>query len=186
MTVAEQDTREQIVREAIATAIKARTPKARVEPVWVMGLVTGENANVLKSADDVTAGGEQRIHAFTVTRLKGTNESAEKPAQGTGNPLKLRALPVTLASSMTFRVKGVYPFKHGGDTGEHSENVWKREVEAVVLHLAALPRLGLDHTVTGHAQIQIVSEGFATYGKTLCHVSDLELTVQLVTTVQTS
>jgi hypothetical protein len=186
LTVAEQDTREKAVREAIAASVKTSAPKARVEPVWVMGLVTGENANVLKSADDTTEGGEQRIHAFTVTRIKGTNESAEKPATGTGNPLKLRALPVVLASSMTFRIKGVYPFRHGGDTGDHSENVWKREVEAVVLHLASRPRLGLDHTVTGHAQVQVVNEGFATYGKTLCHVSDLELTVQLVTTVQTS
>jgi hypothetical protein len=192
VTVAEQDTREQAAREAVAAEIEAVAPTARVWPVWVMGLVNGENAAVLRSPADVyPAGdehaGEQRIHAYTITRIKSASvaNANESKAAGTGVPSRRPTTAVALSSSMTFRVRGVYAFRHGGDSGVHSENVFKAEIERIVLRFAGRARVGLDHSITGHDQVQSENEGFNTYGKRLCHVVDLSITVQLATTVAT-
>lgn len=178
MTVADEATQEQTAREAIAAAIRAVATTARVHPVWVMGLVTNENANILRSdADRHPVSDEPRVHGYTVTRIKSAHTAKSKP-QGTGVPSRRPTAAVAFDAAMTFRIKGVHWFEHGGDTGVHSENIFKAEITRIVKRLASLTRLGLDESVAGDL-IQIDAEGFANYGKGLQHVSDLSITVHI-------
>lgn len=177
--LAQATNQEQQLRERIASVIASVATKAIVHPVWVMGVVSGENANILRSPLDTAPDGEQRIHAYTVTRV-----AASHKLQGTPifDPVRAATMPLRLDAEMRFKVKGIHYFQHGGSAGIHSENLFKEELTRLHVALARKPKLDFDYTVLGHDGLQIEAEGFATYGKTLCHAVDCTLTVRLIQT----
>jgi hypothetical protein len=171
---------EQITRERIAEIVQARATMARVHPVWVMAVADGENANILRS-DTHTVGSEKMIHAYMVTRTKGTSK---RITTSTGLAQTRAALrTITIEHRFTYRIRGIRFFKHGGESGVHSENEFKEEITLIATDLAAAFNLNLDKTVDGDGLVQIEGEGFNTYSKQQCHQSDLTFTVCLIQTI---
>lgn len=176
---------EQIARESIAARIAAVATKAVVHPVWVMGLVDGENANILRS-DDHVIDDDKMIHAYMVTRIKGKSGRVEGGKTTGLQASRARSNPVTVKHEFIYRIRGIRFFKHGGTAGVHSENEFKEEITKIASDLASRFNLDLDQTVDGHEFMQIEAEGFNTYGKKLCHQSDLTITVCFTQTINPS
>lgn len=177
---ANEITAEQITREAIAARIDAVATQARTHAVWIMGVIDGENANILRSDTHVVEG-EKMIHAYMITRIRGKATRAQGVSTAATKARAMRSQ--TIEHEFTFRIRGIRFFKHGGTSGPHSENDFKKEITLISNDLATRFDLGLDKTVEMREPLQIEAEGFNTYGKRQCHQADLSITVCLIQTI---
>lgn len=157
------------LRAAIVSVIALAAPLARAHALWIFSLVTGENANILKSALD-----NNRIHAYFVTRtaqlIKPIEEQTGLSAPN-DSPRFIEAV---------YLIKAVHYFLYGGETGTNSEDSFTAELWDLIHAFAQKSDLDLSPDVEAHSELQILKQGFQTFGETLCHVADLELTVSFL------
>lgn len=176
-----RDDAEQVLRETIMGTIAGVATKARCHPLWVMGLVEGENANILRSDLDKDSSGEAQIHAYMITRING-GHSRDASGPVPFSPSNSKSLKYRVDAKYTFRIRGVRFFHHSGSSSSAtaSENDFKKEVAKWIRALHESPKLAFDRSVSGHDLVQIEGEGFTDYGNKLCHQGDYTITVGLI------
>lgn len=183
---------EDAVLRAICSTIQVADSLARVHPRW-LPIEDGDDASDLRSPNDVDEAGRQRIHAWMVEQtspLENTlvgsvpfDDTSEVMASGTTPALS--AITRKLDCVWNYKVGFWYGFEQGDDSSNSTVRVGSI-LQAVTVHLAMRPKLGLGLHVQQHEQLQTVRAYTQGFGSDLVHVRLNILPVRLYQTITPS
>jgi hypothetical protein len=160
------------VRDAIKAIILTVSPNAVVHNRWVMALIDGEQANILRRTDG-------KIQAWMISRLSASNTRVGPVPYS----VEASRIPYKRESSWTYRIRFVYQFDESNESNS-SEDQFNAEIETVTNAIGLSPKLGLGVSVEGHSELQVQQIAIPAYGRELGHTADCLLTVNLYQAVQ--
>lgn len=171
------------IRNAIKTIIAAADTAAVVLPKFVLDVVTGENANLLKPTSGVDSG---KIHGWMITRGRGGNTRQGSVRWDANDP----ASSYRLDSTISYRVWFLYRYAHGDEAANtDSHETFFNLLDDVTEALALKPRLGVSTTECGagshikhHNELQVEDVDIVAMGKEWAHFASCRLDVELYRT----
>lgn len=172
------------IRQAIATIITATDTAAVVLPKFVLDVITGENANLLKPTSGADSG---KIHGWMITRGRGTNTRQGSVRWDTNDP----ATSYRLDSTISYRLWFFYRYAHGDEgAGTDSTRTFYTLLDDVTEAFALNPRLNIATTECGagshikqHSELQIEDDpDIVAMGAEWAHFAACRLEVELYRT----
>lgn len=172
-----------VIRTAIQTIIQAADPLAVVRRKIILGVIAGENPNLLRSSGD-----GDRIHGWMIGRGRQENKRQ-------GNPRFADASIQTsyrIDSLVHYRLWFLHYYQHGDDgvADTDSTELFDRRLDDVIEAFALRPRLeiptgesGAGSHIKQHLEVQVEDDpDIVPCGKEMCHFAPCRLVVDIYRT----
>lgn len=172
------------IRQAIASIISAADTAAVVFPKFILNVLTGENANLLKPTSGTDSG---KIHGWMITRGRSTNARQGSVAWDAADP----ATSYRLDSTISYRIWFLYRYAHGSEVLDtDSTETFYNLLDDVIEAFALRPRLAIATTDCGggsrikhHNELQVEDDpDIVAMGKEWAHFAACRLDVELYRT----
>lgn len=173
-----------VIRQAIAAIITATDTAAVVFPKFILDVLIGENANLLKPTSGVDSG---KIHGWMITRGRGGNTRQGSVRWDANDP----ATSYRIDSSISYRVWFFYRYAHGSEASDtDSTETFFNLLDDVIEAFALNPRLNIATTECGagshikqHNELQVEDDpDIVSMGKEWAHFASCRLEVELYRT----
>lgn len=172
------------IRAAIASIISAADTAAVVLPKFVLDVLTGENANLLKPTSGADSG---KVHGWMITRGRSQNKRVGSVQWDAADP----ATSYRLDSTISYRIWFFYRYIHGDEAANtDSHETFFNLLDDVIEAFALKPRLGISTTECGggsrikyHNELQVEEDpDIVAMGKDSAHFAACRLEVELYRT----
>ena len=172
------------IRQAIAAIISGVDTDAVVYPKFILNVITGENANLLKPQTGDDSG---RIHGWMITRGKVGNTRQGSVRWDASDP----ATSYRLDSTLSYRIWFLYRYEHGDEsTNTDSTETFFDLLDNVIEAFALNPRLNIATTECGagshikhHNELQVEDDpDIVSFGSEWAHFAACRLEVELYRT----
>lgn len=170
------------IRDAIRDIITAADTTAVVLPKFVLDVVTGENANLLKPTSGADTG---KIHGWMIARASDSNQRKGSVPWDENDPATSYRLDSTIRYSIWF----LHYYQHGDEgAGTDSTKLFSEKLDGVIEALALHPHLGLTQTQCGssklkhHNELQVENEDILSMAGEWAHWAQCSLTVEVYRT----
>lgn len=171
------------IRAAIASIISAADTAAVVLPKFVLDILTGENANLLKPTSGADSG---KVHGWMITRGRSENERKGSVRWDANDP----ATSYRIDSVISYRIWFFYRYAHGDEAANtDSHETFFNLLDDAIEAFALKPRLGIATTECGagshikqHRELQVENVDIVAMGKEWAHFAECRLDVELYRT----
>lgn len=172
------------IRQAIAAIISGVDTAAVVFPKFILDVVTGENANLLKPTSGADSG---KIHGWMITRGRVGNARQGSVRWDAQDPATSYRLDSTISYSIWF----FYRYAHGDETANtDSTETFFDLLDDVIEAFALNPRLNISTTECGagshikhHNELQIENDpDIVSMGGEWAHFAACRLDVEIYRT----
>lgn len=172
------------IRQAIAAIISGVDTAAAVFSKFILDVVTGENANLLKPTSGTDSG---KIHGWMITRGRSGNTRKGSVRWDANDP----ATSYRLDSIISYRIWFLYRYAHGNEaTDTDSTETFFNLLDDVIEAFALNPRLNIATTECGagshikqHNELQVEDDpDIVSMGGEWAHFAACRLDVELYRT----
>jgi hypothetical protein len=156
---------------------------AVVFPKFILDVVVGENANLLKPTSGIDAG---KIHGWMIGRASDANTRTGSVRWDDSSI----STSFRLDSAVTYRIWFFHYYAHGSEASDtDSAELFSVKLDAVIEALAKNPRLAITTTGCGvgnqikqHRELQVENEEIVSMAGEWAHWAQCSLTVDLYRT----